>query len=59
MDTIGHHQHLAGAHERGAYLSAAQHYQDAANCYRKPEHAELSIKLARQELAHEGANESR
>jgi hypothetical protein len=56
MDTIGYHQMLAVlAHERGDYLSAAQHYQDAANCYPSPEQGELSLKLAEQELAHEEA----
>jgi hypothetical protein len=57
MDTIGYHQRLALlAHERGDYLSAAQHYQDAANCYRTAEQAEACLKLADQELAHERMN---
>jgi hypothetical protein len=57
MDTIGYHQKLATlAHERGDYLSAAQHYRDAANCYPSPEQGEPCLKLAEQELAHEDAN---
>jgi len=57
MDTIGYHQHLATlAHERGDYVSAARHYQDAANCYASPEQRELCLKLAEQELAHEDMN---
>jgi hypothetical protein len=57
MDTIGYHQKLAVlAHQRGDYLSAAQHYRDAANCYPSPEQAEPCLKLAEQELAYEGAN---
>jgi hypothetical protein len=35
----------------GDYLSAAQHYQNAANCYPVPEQAEHCVKLAEQELA--------
>ncbi len=59
MDTIGYHQHLAVlAHERGDYLSAAQHYLDAANCYRTPEQAQPCLQLAHQELAQEGAVQS-
>jgi hypothetical protein len=59
MDTIAYHQKLAVfAHERGDYLSAAQHYQDAANCYPLPEQGEPCLKLAEQELAQEQANES-
>ncbi len=57
MDTIAYHQKLAVlAHERADYLSAAQHYMDAANCYPSPEQAEACLNLAQQELAHEGAN---
>ena len=57
MDTIGYHQQLARlAHERGDYLSASRHYRDAANCYPSPEQGEPCLKLAEQELAHEGAN---
>ena len=57
MDTIGYHQKLAVlAHQRGDYLSAAQHYRDAANCYPSPEQGEPCLKLAEQELAQEGAN---
>jgi hypothetical protein len=38
MDTISYHQQLAIlAHDRGDYLAAARHYQDAADCYPKPE----------------------
>ena len=59
MDTIAYHQQLAVlAHERGDYLSAAQHYRDAANCYPGPEQGELCLKLAEQELAHEQTNAS-
>jgi hypothetical protein len=58
MDTIAYHQKMAAlAHERGDHLSAAQHYQDAANCYRSTEQGEYCLKLAEQELAHEEANE--
>jgi hypothetical protein len=58
MDTIAYHQKLAVlAHERGDYLSAAQHYRDAANCYPSPAQAEPYLKLAEQELAHEKATE--
>jgi hypothetical protein len=54
MDTIAYHQKLAAlAHERGDYLSAARHYQDAANWYPSAEQGELCLKLAEQELAHE------
>jgi hypothetical protein len=57
MDTIGYHQQLARlAHERGDYLSAARHYQDAANCYPSPQQGEHCLQLAQQELAHERAN---
>jgi len=57
MDTIAHHQKLAVlAHERGDHLSAARHYQDAANCYPSPEQGETCRKLAEQELAREEAN---
>jgi len=57
MDTIAHHQKLAVlAHERGDHLSAARHYQDAANCYPSPEQGEPCRKLAEQELAREEAN---
>ena len=53
MDTIAYHQKLAVlAHDRGDYLSAAQHYQDAANCYPSPEEGKYCQKLAEQELAH-------
>ncbi len=57
MGTIGYHQRLAVlAHERGDYLSAAQHYLDAANCYRTPEQAQPCLKLAaEEELAHKEA----
>jgi hypothetical protein len=52
MDTIAHHQHLARlAHERGDYLSAARHYDDAATCYPMPEGAKGCRQLAKQELA--------
>ncbi len=37
-------------------MSAARHYQDAANCYPSPEQAEACLKLAEQEMAHEDAN---
>jgi hypothetical protein len=51
MDTIAYHQHLARlAHERGDYLSAARHYDDAAACYPMPEGTEGCRQLARQEL---------
>ena len=51
MDTIGYHQHLAAlAHERGDYVGAAHHYEDAANCYPTPEEGEYCLKLAQQEL---------
>jgi hypothetical protein len=54
MDTIAYHQRLAVlAHQRGDYWRAAQHYRDAANCYRSPEAAAACLKLAEQELAHE------
>jgi hypothetical protein len=57
MGTIGYHQKLAAlAHERGDYLGAALHYLDAANCYRTPEQAEPCLRLAKQELAYEGAD---
>jgi hypothetical protein len=57
MDTIAYHQKLAVlAHERGDYLSAAQHYEDAANCYPSPEQRECCLKLAEQELVQEEAN---
>jgi hypothetical protein len=57
MDTIAYHQRLAVlAHERGDYLSAARHYQDAANCYPSPQQGEACLKLAEQELAQEEAN---
>jgi hypothetical protein len=57
MDTIGYHQHLAVvAHERGDYWRAAQHYQDAANCYPPPQHREPCLKLAEQELSLARAN---
>jgi hypothetical protein len=46
------------AHDRGDYLSAAQHYQDAANCYPSTEQADPCLKLAEQELAHEEAKGS-
>jgi hypothetical protein len=59
MDTIAHHRHLAVlAHERGDYLSAAQHYRDAAHCYRTPEQAESCLKLAEQEMAQAEAQHS-
>jgi hypothetical protein len=59
MDTIGYHQRLAVlAHERGDYLSAAQHYLDAANCYQTPKQAEACLKLSEQEMAQEGAVQS-
>jgi hypothetical protein len=54
MGTIAYHQKLAVlAHERGDYLSVAQHYRDAADCYLSPEQGELCRQLAEQELAHE------
>ena len=57
MDTIAYHQKLAVlAHERGDYLGAARHYQDAANCYPSAQQRELCLKLAEEELAQEGAN---
>jgi hypothetical protein len=50
MDTIAYHQHLAAlAHDRGDYFSAAQHYEDAANCYPKREQRELCLKRAEAE----------
>ena len=56
MDTIAHHQKLAVlAHERGDHLSAARHYQDAANCYPSPEQGEPCLKLAEKELICEEA----
>jgi hypothetical protein len=56
MDTIAYHQKLALlAHERGDYLSAAQHYRDAADCYPSPKQGEVCRQLAEQELAHEDA----
>jgi hypothetical protein len=52
MDTIGYHQHMAVlAHERGDYLRAAQHFEDAANCYPTPEQGEFCRKWAKEELA--------
>jgi hypothetical protein len=59
VDTIAYHQKLAVlAHERGDYLSAATHYQDAANCYPTPQQGELCLKLAEQELTHKETKES-
>jgi hypothetical protein len=56
MDVIAYHQKsVVLAYERGDYLSAARHYQDAANCYPSAEQGELYLKLAEQELAQEGA----
>ncbi len=55
--TIAYHQKLAVlAHERGDYMSAAMHYQDAANCYPSKEQRESCLKRADEELAHEEAN---
>jgi hypothetical protein len=52
MDTIGYHQHLALlAHERGDYVRAARHYEDAAACYPKPAQGDGCRQLARQEMA--------
>jgi hypothetical protein len=52
MDIIAYHQKLAVlAHERGDYWSAAQHYLDAANCYRLSEQGEPCLRLSEQELA--------
>jgi hypothetical protein len=52
MDTIAYHQKLASlAHERGDYLSAARHYDDAADCYPTPEGRDRCRRLAEQELA--------
>lgn len=52
VDTIAYHQKLAIlAHERGDYMSAARHYQDAANCRRTPEQKEPCLKRIEQELA--------
>jgi hypothetical protein len=57
MDTIAYHQQLARlAHERGDYLRAARHYQDAANCYASAERGELCLQMAQRELAHEEVN---
>ena len=59
MDTVAHHQQLAVlAHERGDYLSAAQHYWDASNSYRTSEQAETRLKLAEQEMVQAGAQPS-
>jgi hypothetical protein len=56
MDIIAQHQKLAvRAHERGDYWSAAQHYRDAANCYRTPEEAACCLQWAEQEVAQEEA----
>jgi hypothetical protein len=56
VDTITYHQKVAAlAHERGDYLTAAEHYRDAANCYPSPEQGESCLKLAEQELAREDA----
>ena len=53
MGAVAYHQHLAVlAHERGDHLSAARHYQDAANCYPKQEQGEPCRKLAEREMAH-------
>jgi hypothetical protein len=52
MDIIGYHQRCAVlAQERGDHLSAAQHYEDAANCYPRPEQGEPCRQLAAQERA--------
>jgi hypothetical protein len=52
MDTIGYHQRLAMlAHERGDYLRAARHYEDAADCYPTPEQGDGCRQVAKQELA--------
>ena len=61
MDTIGYHQQLAMlAHERGDYLSAARHYQDAAECYPVPDEGAGCCQLAREELArHQAKAENR
>jgi hypothetical protein len=61
MDTIGYHQQLAMlAHERGDYLRAARHYEDAAGCYPTPEEGDGCRRLAEQELArHEAMAENR
>jgi hypothetical protein len=57
MDTITYHQKLAVlAHERGDYISAAMHYQDAANGHPTQEQRDSCLKLAEHELAEEGAN---
>jgi hypothetical protein len=61
MDTIGYHQRCAVlAHDRGDHLSAARHYEDAANCYPKPEQGEPCRRLAEQERArHQAQGEGR
>lgn len=57
MDTIAYHQTLAVlAHERGDHLSAARHYQDAANCCPSPEQRDQCLQLAEQELTHKDMN---
>jgi hypothetical protein len=61
MDTIGYHQKLAMlAHERGDYLRAARHYEDAADCYPTPEGGDGCRQAAKQELArHQARAENR
>jgi hypothetical protein len=61
MDTIGYHQRLATlAHERGDYLSAARHYEDAAACYPTSEGGDGCRQLARRELSrHEAKGEGK
>ena len=57
MDTIAYHQKLAvQAHERGDYMSAANHYRDAANCYPSAEQQDQCLRLAERELAHKDIN---
>jgi hypothetical protein len=52
--SYGHHRlpstSAVLAHERGDYFSAAQHYEDAAECYLKPEEGDACRQLAKEEL---------
>jgi hypothetical protein len=45
-----------GQRRRNGGAAAAQHYQDAANCYQSQTESEQCLKLAEQELTHEHAN---
>ena len=57
METIAYHQKLAVlAHERGDYMSAALHYQDAAYCYPSADQRDQCLELAQQELAQSDVN---